>query len=78
MRADHGEGSQPRGLCPTAAFGPDLLQVFTGTGRQAVGPCAPKGGGTRELIVGLLQQAGIPVPAIDVERPDMRRRRRVA
>ena len=35
-------------------------------------------GGTRELIVGLLQQAGIPVPAIDVERPDMRRRRRVA
>ena len=37
-----------------------------------------KGGGTRELIVGLLQQAGIPVPAIDVERPDMRRRRRVA
>ena len=41
------------------------------------GPCAPEGG-TRELIVGLLQQAGIPMPAIDVERPDMRRRRRVA
>jgi hypothetical protein len=31
----------------------------------------------RELIVGLLQQAAIPVPAIDVEHPDMRRRRRV-
>jgi hypothetical protein len=39
---------------------------------------ARRKGGTRELIVGLLQQAGIPVPAIDVERPDMRRRRRVA
>jgi hypothetical protein len=30
------------------------------------------------LIVGLLQQAGIPVPAVDIERPDMRRRRRTA
>jgi len=35
-----------------------------------------KAGGMRELVVGLLQQAGIPVPAIDRERPDMRRRRR--
>jgi hypothetical protein len=35
-----------------------------------------KAGGMRELVVGLLQQAGVSVPAIDIERPDMRRRRR--
>jgi hypothetical protein len=35
-----------------------------------------KAGGMRELVVGLLQQAGIPVPAVDIERPDMRRRLR--
>jgi|KBSSwiStaDraftv2_1062776.scaffolds.fasta_scaffold1045924_1 hypothetical protein len=49
---------------------PELADRLSDLARQ-------KAGGMRELIVGLLQQAGIPVPAIDVERPDMRRRRRV-
>ena len=48
---------------------PELADRLSDLARQ-------KAGGMRELIVGLLQQAGIPVPAIDVERPDMRRRRR--
>ena len=50
---------------------PELADQLSDLARQ-------KAGGMRELIVGLLQQAGIPVPAVDIERPDMRRRRRTA
>jgi hypothetical protein len=49
---------------------PELADRLSDLARQ-------KAGGMRELIVGLLQQAGVPVPAVDIERPDMRRRRRV-
>jgi hypothetical protein len=48
---------------------PELADMLSDMARQ-------KAGGMRELVVGLLQQAGITVPAIDRERPDMRRRRR--
>jgi hypothetical protein len=49
---------------------PELADMLSDLARQ-------KAGGMRELVVGLLQQAGIPVPAVDIERPDMRRRRRL-
>jgi hypothetical protein len=48
---------------------PELADMLSEMARQ-------KAGGMRELVVGLLQQAGVSVPAIDIERPDMRRRRR--
>lgn len=48
---------------------PELADMLSDLARQ-------KAGGMRELVVGLLQRAGISVPAIDIERPDMRRRRR--
>ncbi len=48
---------------------PELADMLSDMARQ-------KAGGMRELVIGLLQQVGIPVPAVDIERPDMRRRRR--